>query len=149
MKIINELKSTADKEFLKARLNIHETHNYLKNHLLECIKPINLPLNQFTVLRILKVEHPKNSSINEIKEQMLDKNSDVSRLVDRLLSKKLVVRKECKSDRRQKEIQITQRGLDLFKKINNHEQHLNNKIKHLSLDEVMQLNNLLEKIRKI
>ncbi|REE79772.1 DNA-binding MarR family transcriptional regulator [Lutibacter oceani] len=147
MKIPNELKNTDDIEFYKARLNIHFTHNYLKNNLLESIKPINLPLNQFTVLRILKVEYPKNSSINAIKEQMFENNSDVSRLVDRLLTKKLVIRKECKLDRRQKEIQITQRGLDLLNKIDNHEKQLNNKISHLSTSEVIKLNQLLEKIR--
>ncbi|SNR38216.1 MarR family winged helix-turn-helix transcriptional regulator [Lutibacter flavus] len=147
MKVPDELKSAKDNEFLRARLNIHFTHNYLKYHLLDVIKPIKLPLNQFTVLRILKVEYPENCSINGIKEQMFDKNSDVSRLVDRLLVKKLVVRKECKTDRRQKEIQITQRGIDLFKKINNHDDLLNSRINHLSLEEVTQLNNLLEKIR--
>jgi DNA-binding MarR family transcriptional regulator len=147
MKVPDELKSAKDNEFLRARLNIHFTHNYLKYHLLDAIKPIKLPLNQFTVLRILKIGYPKNCSINGIKEQMFDKNSDVSRLIDRLLVKKLVVRKESKIDRRQKDVQITQCGIDLFKKINNHEELLNNKINHLSLEEVTQLNNLLEKIR--
>ena len=60
MKIPNELKSTIDIEFYKARLNIHYTHNYLKNNILKSIKPTNLPLNQFSVLRILKVRPGKS-----------------------------------------------------------------------------------------
>lgn len=147
MKIPDEVKGANDNELLRARLNIHFTHNYLKYHLLDAIKPIKLPLNQFAVLRILKTGYPENCSINGIKEQMFDKNSDVSRLIDRLLVKKLVVRRESKIDRRQKDVQITQRGIDLFKKIDNHEELLNNKIKHLSIEEVTQLNTLLEKIR--
>jgi DNA-binding MarR family transcriptional regulator len=78
---------------------------------------------------------------------MLDKNSDISRVVDRMLNKKLVIRKECKQDRRQKDIQISQLGLDYLSKIDDQEKELDQKMQHLTLDEVFQLNNLLDKIR--
>ena len=78
---------------------------------------------------------------------MLDKNSDISRVVDRMLIKKLVVRKECKQDRRQKDIQISQLGLDILLKIDEQEKVLDKKMQHLTLEEVTQLNNLLDKIR--
>ncbi|MFD0762504.1 MarR family winged helix-turn-helix transcriptional regulator [Lutibacter aestuarii] len=135
-------------EFVKARLNIHYTHNQLKQHLEKELKPLDLPLNQFSVLNILKEAYPNCSSVNCIKEKMIDKNSDVSRLVDRLLNKKLVIRKECKTDRRQKEIQISQLGIKLIEKIGCQEKLLSTKINHLSLEEVTQLNQLLEKIKE-
>ncbi|MDD3722662.1 MAG: MarR family transcriptional regulator, partial [Lutibacter sp.] len=74
-------------------------------------------------------------------------NSDISRVIDRMLTKKLVARKECKQDRRQKDILISQLGLDYLAKIDAHEKELDQKMQHLSPKEVIQLNNLLDKIR--
>ena len=147
MKIQDEIKSNFSNEYHKARVNIHFTHNYLSEQLIEIIKPFKLSPTQFNVLRILRGQHPEASSIGLIKERMLDKNSDISRVIDRMLAKKLVVRKECKQDRRQKDIQISQLGLDYLSKIDEQETALDQKMKHLSLEEVTQLNQLLDKIR--
>ena len=147
MKIQDEIKSNFSNEYQKARVNIHFTHNYLSEQLIEIIKPLDLSPTQFNVLRILRGQHPATSSIGLLKERMLDKNSDISRVVDRMLTKKLVVRKECKQDRRQKDIQISQLGLDILSKIDEHEKVLDKKMQHLTLEEVTQLNNLLDKIR--
>ncbi len=147
MKIQDEIKSNFNNEYQKARVNIHFTHNYLSEQLIEIIKPFRLSPTQFNVLRILRGQHPTTSSIGLLKERMLDKNSDISRVVDRMLIKKLVVRKECKLDRRQKDIQITQLGLDYLAKIDEHEKEIDQKMMHLSLEEVTQLNHLLDKIR--
>ena len=115
--------------------------------MIEILKPLDLSPTQFNVLRILRGQHPEASSIGLLKERMLDKNSDISRVVDRMLTKKLVVRKECKQDRRQKDILISQLGLDYLAKIDTHEKELDKKMQHLTLEEVAQLNNLLDKIR--
>jgi DNA-binding MarR family transcriptional regulator len=147
MKIQDEIKSNFSNEYHKARVNIHFTHNYLSEQLIEIIKPYKLSPTQFNVLRILRGQHPEASSIGLIKERMLDKNSDISRVIDRMLAKKLVVRKECKQDRRQKDIQISQLGLDFLSKIDEQENELDQKMKHLTLKEVTQLNQLLDKIR--
>lgn len=147
MKIQDEIKSNFSNEYHKARVNIHFTHNYLSEQLIEIIKPFDLSPTQFNVLRILRGQYPAASSIGLLKERMLDKNSDISRVIDRMLTKKLVVRKECKQDRRQKDIQISQLGLDYLTKIDSHEKELDQKMKHLSLEEVNQLNNLLDKLR--
>jgi DNA-binding MarR family transcriptional regulator len=147
MKIQDEIKSKFSNEYQKARVNIHFTNNYLSEQLLEIIKPLDLSPTQFNVLRILRGQHPAASSIGLLKERMLDKNSDISRVVDRMLTKKLVVRKECKLDRRQKDIQISQLGLDILTKIDAQEKELDQKMQHLTLEEVTQLNNLLDKIR--
>lgn len=147
MKIQDEIKSNFSNEYHKARVNIHFTHNYLSEQLIEIIKPFKLSPTQFNVLRILRGQHPEASSIGLIKERMLDKNSDISRVIDRMLAKKLVVRKECKQDRRQKDIQISPLGLDYLSKIDEQETALDQKMKHLTLEEVTQLNELLDKIR--
>lgn len=147
MKILDEISSDDLNQYFKARINIHNAHNLLRNQLLEVLKPVGLSNTQFNVLMILRNIHPKTASVNYIKDQMLYKNSDVSRLIDRLHTKKYLIRKEGKFDRRQKEIQITNIGLDVFSKINNHEEILNAKINHLTIEEVKLLNGLLDKIK--
>ncbi|NLP57019.1 MarR family winged helix-turn-helix transcriptional regulator [Lutibacter sp. B1] len=147
MKIQDEIKSKFKNEYLKARINLHFTHNYLNNQLIDVLKPFKVSPTQFNVLRILRGQYPNTSSIGLIKERMIDKNSDISRVVDRMHAKKLVIRKECKQDRRQKDIIITQLGLDFLAKIDELEDELDNKIRHLTTEEITQLNNLLDKIR--
>lgn len=147
MKIQDEIKSKFNNEYHKARVNILFTNNYLSEQLIEILKPLDLSPTQFNVLRILRGQYPEVSSIGLLKERMLDKNSDISRVVDRMLVKKLVARKECKLDRRQKDIQISQLGLDYLKKIDAQENELDKKMQQLTIEEVTQLNNLLDKIR--
>lgn len=148
MNIQDEIKSKFKNEYLKARVNIHYTHNYLNSLLIEILKPFNLSPSQFNVLRILRGQYPNTSNIGLIKERMLDKNSDISRVIDRMLVKKLVNRSECKLDRRQKDIQISKLGLEYLSKIDEQEKEFDNQMRHLTNDEVIQLNNLLDKIRK-
>ena len=147
MKIQDEIKSTFKNDYLKARINLHFTHNYLNNQLIEVLKPFKISPTQFNVLRILRGQYPNTSSIGLIKERMIDKNSDISRVIDRMHAKKLVNRKECKQDRRQKDIVITQLGLDYLTEIDELEKTLDQKIRHLSTEEIIQLNTLLDKIR--
>ena len=147
MKIQDEIKSNFNNEYHKARVNIHYTHNYISNQFTPILKPYNLSPAQFNVLRILRGQYPATSSIGLVKERMLDKNSDVSRVIDRLLAKKLVIRKECKQDRRQKDILITELGLNFLEKIDVHDKELDKKMQHLTLEEVTQLNVLLDKLR--
>ncbi|KOH46803.1 MarR family transcriptional regulator [Sunxiuqinia dokdonensis] len=79
---------------------------------------------------------------------MLDKDSDVSRIVDRLFEKGLLSRKENPDDRRQKSVEITTKGLVLLDKMFNCEQKADTLLKNLSMDEVKQLNYLIDKIRE-
>jgi DNA-binding MarR family transcriptional regulator len=79
---------------------------------------------------------------------MLDKDSDVSRIVDRLFEKGLISRKENPDDRRQKSVEITTNGMELLDKMLSCEQKADTLLKNLSIDEVQQLNYLLDKIRE-
>jgi len=78
---------------------------------------------------------------------MLDRNPDVSRLVDKLYQRKLIRRTECNEDRRQKDVEITQTGLDVLSQMDECEQKVDMLLANLSQEEVKQLNFLLDKIR--
>ncbi|MCF6214446.1 MAG: MarR family transcriptional regulator [Flavobacteriaceae bacterium] len=147
MSLEKELKTRFKNPYQKARINIHFTHNFLAYRANEMIKAYDLSASQFNVLRILRGQYPEANSVGLIKERMLDKSSDVSRIVDRLVIKKLIHRNECTLDRRQKDVIISQKGLDLLSKMDACEKKLDSAIKHLSLQELDDLNNLLNKIR--
>ena len=87
-------------------------------------------------------------SIGFIKERMLDKNSDVSRIVDKLYMNGLVNRRENPTDRRQKEVDITESGLALLEKMDDCEKMIDTLLSNLAPEEVQELNRLLDKIRE-
>jgi len=147
MSLEKELCTNFKNDFLKTRLNIHFTHSFLSNKAHDIFKSYSLSPSQFNVLRILRGQHPKAASIGLIKERMIDKSSDVSRIVDRLVAKNYINRSECKLDRRQKDVMISKKGLELLKKMDTCENKLNKQLKHLSTNELKTLNNLLDKIR--
>jgi DNA-binding MarR family transcriptional regulator len=102
---------------------------------------------QFNVLRILRGQHPNATNLNLIKERMMDKMSDASRIVERLRLKKLVSRKQSRADRREVEIVISQQGLDLLEKMDNEIKEIYKLFECLSADELQILNELLDKFR--
>ncbi|WP_341834938.1 MarR family transcriptional regulator [Chitinophaga pollutisoli] len=110
-------------------------------------KEYDITMQQFNILRILRGQHPKSASINTLKERMLDKMSDVSRLVERLRKAELVERKSCEADRRAVDVKISTKGLDLLKEIDEKLDKLEEPLKQsLSDKEMVQLNKLLDKI---
>jgi DNA-binding MarR family transcriptional regulator len=147
MTLEKALKTRFRNTYQKTRLNIHYTNNYLSHKSQMLFKAYGLTASQFNVLRILRGQHPKTASIGLIKERMIDKSSDVSRIVDRLLLKDLIKRNECKLDRRQKDVMISEKGLELLGKMDVCEKKLDSQFRHLSLQELDDLNNLLDKIR--
>jgi DNA-binding MarR family transcriptional regulator len=98
------------------------------------------------VIRGFRSEGPV--SINFIRDRMLDKSSDVSRIVDNLLEKGLIDRKESPVDRRQKEIDITEKGLTLLSRMITCDKKSDMLLQRLTLEEVDELNRLLDKIRE-
>lgn len=115
MKLEEEIKQkNFSNPYQKMLLNIYFTSSWFTTVTTRILKPYRLTLQQYNVLRILRGQHTKPASVGLIQERMLDKSSNASRLIDKLLLKKLVDRKTCPSDRRQMEIRITQKGLDLL-----------------------------------
>ncbi|TXB65979.1 MarR family transcriptional regulator [Vicingus serpentipes] len=149
MKLEDEIKQKKFKnEFQKLALNIIFTGNWLNSNSIKTFKPFGISPQQYNVLRILKGQHPDAISVNCIAERMLDKNSNASRLVDKLKIKNLVKREICEHDRRQVDIAITDKGIDLLKQMESISDLIDAKIKSsLSDDEAAQLNLFLDKIR--
>lgn len=133
--------------FTKAVVNIIYTSNWISNKQLEVLKPFDLTLQQYNVLRILRGQFPKPITVNAIIERMLDKMSNASRLVDKLLAKGMVERRECPEDRRAVDVVITRKGLDLLAEIDMVQQEWESNFYNLCPEEASQLSNLLDKMR--
>ncbi|MBX3006461.1 MAG: MarR family transcriptional regulator [Melioribacteraceae bacterium] len=134
-------------EYHKLAVNIIFTHGWLIEYQNSLLKKYKVTGAQYNILRILRGQHPNPASVNLLKERMLDKMSDASRLVDRLISKGLVDRKICMEDRRRVEVKITPEGLSLLKKIDEHNEEFDNNLVKLSEQETKTLNDLLDKLR--
>lgn len=131
----------------KAILNILFTSNWIQNKQKEFFEPFGITGQQYNILRILRGQHPNRISGAEIKNRMLDKNSDVSRLLDRLIGKNLVSKSQCPNDKRASDIAISKEGLGLLEKLDATINNLDIKINSLTIEEANLLNALLDKSR--
>src|ERR1051325_743233 len=112
MKIEDEIKQSKFKNpFQKVAINLQFTANWLAANNNDFFKSFGITMQQFNILRILRGQNPNSISAAEIKQRMLDRNSDVSRLLDRLIEKKLVIKTQCESDKRATDVVITPNGL--------------------------------------
>ena len=148
MKLEDEISQKKFKsEYHKLVVNLIYSHNWLTNHNKKFFSDFDLTVQQYNILRILRGQFPNVSTVNLLKERMLDKMSDASRLVERLKQKELVERVENKQDRRQVDILITQKGLDLLAEMDKNETQINDLLSNLNTDEAKLLNDLLDKMR--
>jgi DNA-binding MarR family transcriptional regulator len=147
MRIEDEIQSKFKNEYHKLMVNIQLTANRISEKLQEEMKSHDLTITQFNVLRILRGQNEQAVSIGLIKERLIERNSDVSRIIDRLVKKELIERKENLIDRRQKDVFISKKGLATLSKIDKVESIFEESLGHLSIKEAEQLNNLLDKAR--
>lgn len=150
MRIEEEIKSTVSLGITKkVMLNLTFTRNLIADKFSETLKPYDLSGEQYNVLRILRGQKGNPLNMQDIQERMLTKNSNTTRLIDKLLLKEMVDRKTCPENRRKIEIKITSKGLNILEEldpiIENHDKVFT---KNLTEDELIQLNNLLEKLRE-
>jgi DNA-binding MarR family transcriptional regulator len=149
MKIEDEIKQKSFKsEFQKAMINLLFTAGWLEYKQTQFFKKWGISPQQYNVLRILRGQNNSPITVAAIQERMLDKMSNASRLVEKLKKKNLITRKTSKKDRRQVDIFITTNGLELLKEIDNYLHEQEKIIKKLSLNEVVELNRMLDKIRE-
>ena len=149
MTIEEEIKSTVELSLAKkVLLNLSFTRNVVSDKFLEILKPFDLSGEQYNVLRILRGQKGKPANMSVIQERMISKNSNTTRLVDKLLLKELVIRNICPTNKRKMEITITEKGLEVLEKLDpivvEHENIFAN---NLTTEELEQLNYLLEKYR--
>ena len=131
----------------KMALNLIYTTSWLANSQACLLKPYDLTTQQYNVLRILRGQHPNPVRVNDIIERMLDKMSNASRLVDKLLLKGLVKRTECPHDRRAVDVVITDSGLAILAELDNMQGEWEQKLQNLTEDEAYSLSSLLDKLR--
>jgi DNA-binding MarR family transcriptional regulator len=148
MKIEEEIKQKKFKSAeQKALINLIYTSNWLQAKQQDFFKTFGITGQQFNILRILRGQHPNSISATEIKSRMLDRNSDVSRLLDRLTLKNLIAKATCPSDKRATDVSITTEGLELLKTIEKKEKENAAPALSLTEEEAEQLSNLLDKSR--
>lgn len=132
----------------KLVLNIIFTGNWINTYQHHQLKQYDLTPEQYNILRILRGQHPEPASVNLLKARMLNKMSNASRLVEKLRQKGFTKREECQRDRRQVEVCITDKGLELLKTIENQELTPKQRFQHLSEEEASQVNDLLDRLRE-
>ena len=148
MELEKEIKQKKfNSEYHKLAVNIMFTNSWLNSKQIKLFKPYGISGQQFNILRILRGQYPNPASVGLLQERMIDKMSNASRLVDKLKLKKLVERKECKEDRRQVDIIITEKGLELLKTMDKIMETAENDFKTISLSEAKELNRILDKLR--
>ena len=149
MRIEDEIKQKSfTSEYVKAHVNILFTASWLSAGSLNSLKSLGISNHQFNILRILKGMYPNPGSIKELTERMIDKSSNASRLVDKLIAKKLVLKAKSSSDNRRAEVVISEEGLSLLilanQQIDAFTASISNTLLH---EEVASLNILLDKLR--
>ena len=147
MDLENELKSNFTSDYHKAYLNMLYTNYCIQQESKEYFNKYGITPQQFNVLRILRGSAPTTCSINDIKERIMDKSSDVSRIVTRLLSKDLISKKIKKEDKRVSELTLSEAGFKLLEKIDETISFFEGRMQKLSDEEVKLLNQLLDKLR--
>jgi len=148
MKIEEAIKQTKFRNDLqKAVLNLTYTAGWLHAKQEEYFKPFGITASQFNILRILRGQAGKSISGQEIKSRMLERNSDISRLLDRLDGKGLIKRSQCPSDRRASDVTITKDGLAVLADIDKAIDQAEKQILRLSNQEAKKLSELLDKAR--
>lgn len=132
----------------KTILNVLITNTLLKDKIQFVLKPFDLSIEQFNVLRILRGQNGNPVNLQDIQERMVSKMSNTTRLVDKLILKNYVERFTCKKNRRKVEIFITQQGLQLLDRLDALIDDCENQLtSNLSKNELEQLNKLLNKLR--
>ncbi|WP_109832559.1 MarR family winged helix-turn-helix transcriptional regulator [Reichenbachiella versicolor] len=148
MGLAEDIKSSSFESYrAKALVNILYTSNYFRDVFKSHLKKFNLQHQHYNVLRIINGKYPEPISPGQIKEVMLDKGPDVTRLVDKLVKLGLVDRCLSESNRRMVEIKMTEKGREFALKLIEDGKAITDKSMGLSEEEAQQLSDLLDKAR--
>lgn len=148
MEIEKEIASNKfENDHQKAIVNLIYTYGWITNLLKHRLNKHKITLQQFNILRILRGQYPKPATINLLKERMLDKMSDASRIVERLVQKDLVQRCINSKDRRAVDIRISSKGLEILKKLDLEMSSSDILKENITVKEAKLLSSLLDKMR--
>lgn len=144
-RIDEELNAHFKSEHHQAVVNVRHTSNWIGAYHNRQLKLFDLTLPQFNIMRILRGAG-KQLSIKVIKDRMLEKSPNTTRLIDKLIDKKFVKRMRCDEDRRVVYVAITKKGRSVLEEIDQVFDDIYN-AQNLTLEEARQLNYLLDKMR--
>ena len=148
MKLEEALKSNRfESEKHKATLNVLYTAYWLKHNFTSVIKKEDLTIEQYNVLRILKGKDPEQMCVKDIGNRMIEKSSNVPRIIDRLVIKKLVKRAPSKIDKRETLISLTDKGTNTLTNATALVEKFTEGINGIDENEALALNDLMEKLR--
>lgn len=133
--------------YQKAVVNLIFTSNWMRERTSGIIEAEGITPQQFNILRILRGSHPMPLSTLQIRERMLDKMSDTSRIVDRLIAKGLVKKYICKKDRRLVDVIIGEKGMKMLERLDKRQDEMDAILGNLTEKEASSLSKLLDKIR--
>jgi DNA-binding MarR family transcriptional regulator len=131
----------------KCMVNIIYTYHWIVERIKQFLASKDITLQQYNILRILRGSYPKPLSTLQIRERMLDKMSDTSRIVDRLRAKGLVQKNSARTDKRLVDVLITDAGKKLLEQLDEHNDVLDGIVQGLTEEDMQHLNRLLDKIR--
>jgi len=130
----------------KAMLNIMYTSYWAKTKVSAGLKKHGLTTEQFNVMRILKGKYPQAMCVKDIASRMIEKSSNVPRIIDRMILKEIAVRTQSAEDRRETLVELTDTGLRVLEKANSDMSKVHNSM-GLSEEDAQLLNDLLERLR--
>ena len=133
-------------EFQKMGINLLYTANWLNEQIGKMLSEEGITQQQYNILRILRGSATPLSTL-KIRERMLDKMSDTSRIVDRLIAKELVLKNTCKKDKRLVDITLSPKGLDLVDQLDQYNERIDALLKGINESEAKIMNEILDKIR--
>ena len=134
-------------EFQKMSINIIYTANWLNEKMGQILSTEDITQQQYNILRILRGSDAPLSTL-KIRERMLDKMSDTSRIVDRLIVKGLVEKTACAKDKRLVDITVTKKGLQLLEKLDALNEQIDSILNGVSEKEAHTINQILDKLRE-
>lgn len=145
--IEKELQSRFENDQQKAMLNVMFTANWFKSQQAELFRPVGISLQQYNILRILRGAKGK-MSMQRVKERMIDRAPNATRLTDKLIAKGLVERERCEDDRRVVYVRISDKGLLLLKEMDRKIKQAQAQMFHrMSDDDARELNRILDACR--
>ncbi|MDX5482305.1 MAG: MarR family transcriptional regulator [Hymenobacteraceae bacterium] len=148
MRIEDEIKQKDFKDdYRRLLVNLLFTNNWLNQQLMPFFKEFDLTLQQHNVLGIVRGQHPKPVCFGDIQSRMVDRNSNVTRLIDKLIEKGYVTRDICAANRRMIEVRITEKGLQVLDQVDTKFPELFGRFHNLSQEEAVLASNLLDKLR--
>jgi MarR family multiple gene transcriptional regulator MgrA len=131
-------------DYHRAYVGVAYLYNQIDYIQQQLFKEYDVTPQQYNALRILRGQHPRPATVGLIKERMIDRNSDASRIVERLRKAEFVERVTCENDRRAVDVVITAKGLELLTKLDPIVNTINDPLRMLGKEEIGELNTMLD-----